>query len=145
MAPDDGDGVQDFYLLCRVNGVTNGRTRNSSANGKLSRALLFPFSVSLSAARAYTVSSLCISCTFPPFLVNLSDLLSVVFFFRSLCLRYGMSFSSSLSLYFCAFSLTIIFVRTHERNNMIHMIFLHVYNNIRIIHKFVSNFIVDNL
>lgn len=36
---DEREGVpmmeagKDFYLLCRVNGVTNGRTRNSSASG----------------------------------------------------------------------------------------------------------------
>lgn len=29
-----GEEVGDFYLLCRVNGVTNGRTRNSSASGR---------------------------------------------------------------------------------------------------------------
>lgn len=35
-------GEEDFYLLCRVNGVTNGRTRNSSASGrKLPSGVLF--------------------------------------------------------------------------------------------------------
>ena len=75
MAPDDGDGAQDFYLLCRVNGVTNGRTRNSSASGKLSELLLpcFRFSSFCTRVRSAFVSLALF------FLVNLLNLLLVFF------------------------------------------------------------------